>query len=727
MALGGGVNAISVPQDHDMIMKIPSKDKKSSLSDDDHMTGRWSKATFGDIYEESKKLENLIKELEEASITNNTQDIKIKLARTKAEFASFLILQEKVLKQKARVKWLDEGDISASVRGIFAVRRAFLRLQNGPENSLRRKLSILKIKNKEGEWIEGTNDVASAVVQFFQKMFQADIVVEDSQILNVMKKVVIEADNATLIAMPSLQEVKDYVFSIDPDSAPGRDGLSVKFYQSAWKVISYYIHKEVGEFFNGATLPRFFSYTCLIMLPKVDSPQSFSDIRSISLCNVSIKIIAKIINSRLSLILPMIISLNQSGFIKGESTNENILLTQDIVNNISKPKKGLNLIIKLDMAKSYDRVSWSFLCFMLRQLGFVEVWIYMIYRFISNNRYSLIVNGSSGIKQTLKLALATLESYEKISGQMINKAKRCNAMAPKTAISTITRVSKIIGMRHGNFPMTYLGCPIYTGRKTLATFSDIVSEVINKTKGWHLKFLSTGGREVLIKHILLALNIHTLASVHPPKGSFELIETYLARFFWSRYANKEKHHWVAWKTLCFPFEEGGTGFRKLEDIYNAFHAKQWWKFRSTQSLWAQFMKAKYCNGSNPVLINQQKEDSVIWTRNNNGKFTISSAWNLLRQRKRVSSYDANIWQKGVPFKMSFTALRVVHNKVAIDERISSLGIIVDCRCSCCTSFSDIQGPKTTDHLFYSDQYAQQVWNFFIGRLGIEYRNSNLRT
>ncbi|XP_070050193.1 uncharacterized protein [Nicotiana tomentosiformis] len=55
---------------------------------------RWSKATFGDIYEEPKKLEKLIKELEEASITNNTQDIRTKMARTKAEFTSFLILEE---------------------------------------------------------------------------------------------------------------------------------------------------------------------------------------------------------------------------------------------------------------------------------------------------------------------------------------------------------------------------------------------------------------------------------------------------------------------------------------------------------------------------------------------------------------------------------------------------------------------------------------------------------
>lgn len=62
---------------------------------------RWSRSTFGDIYEKlikPKKLEKLIKELEETSITNNSQDIRNNLSRAKAQFTRFLILQEKVLR-----------------------------------------------------------------------------------------------------------------------------------------------------------------------------------------------------------------------------------------------------------------------------------------------------------------------------------------------------------------------------------------------------------------------------------------------------------------------------------------------------------------------------------------------------------------------------------------------------------------------------------------------------
>lgn len=55
----------------------------------------------------------------------------------------------------------------------------------------------------------------------------------------------------------------------------GPDGLTGRFYQTAWHNISEYIQSIVIAFFQGANLSRFFCQTCLIMLPKVESPQHF--------------------------------------------------------------------------------------------------------------------------------------------------------------------------------------------------------------------------------------------------------------------------------------------------------------------------------------------------------------------------------------------------------------------------------------------------------------------
>ncbi|XP_060214023.1 uncharacterized protein LOC132641152 isoform X1 [Lycium barbarum] len=125
---------------------------------------------------------------------------------------------------------------------------------------------------------------------------------------------------------------------------------------------------------------------------------------------------------------------------------------------------------------------------------------------------------TSGHKKSLKLILGTLEAYEKVSGQLINRDKSCFTMAPNTTPSTIRRIERILGMRYDKLPMKYLGCPLYTGRKLIAYFSDMVNKIINRVKGWHLKFLSFGGRAVLIRHVLMALNTHTFAATHPPKA-----------------------------------------------------------------------------------------------------------------------------------------------------------------------------------------------------------------
>lgn len=62
---------------------------------------------------------------------------------------------------------------------------------------------------------------------------------------NCTESCISEEDNIVLTTTPTLKDIKDTVFSIDTDSAPGPDGFSGYFYQRAWDIIASDLHKAV--------------------------------------------------------------------------------------------------------------------------------------------------------------------------------------------------------------------------------------------------------------------------------------------------------------------------------------------------------------------------------------------------------------------------------------------------------------------------------------------------
>lgn len=98
---------------------------------------------------------------------------------------------------------------------------------------------------------------------------------------------------------------------------------------------------------------------------------------------------------RLSVVITKIIFKNQSGFVKSRNIAENILLAQEIIGDIGKRNQHHNVTVKFDMTKAYVRLSWIFLTKVLRKFGFSETLIDMVQRLLSNNWYSILINGQS--------------------------------------------------------------------------------------------------------------------------------------------------------------------------------------------------------------------------------------------------------------------------------------------------------------------------------------------
>lgn len=95
-----------------------------------------------------------------------------------------------------------------------------------------------------------------------------------------------------------------------------------------------------------------------------------------------------------------------------------------------------------------------------------------------------VVIFTSGSKRSLKLVVHQLQNYEKYFGQLINIDKSCFLISSKASSADIQIIKEATGFRHADFPIIYLGCPLYVGRWRISYYSDMVSKIMSKITGW---------------------------------------------------------------------------------------------------------------------------------------------------------------------------------------------------------------------------------------------------
>ncbi|XP_019261368.1 PREDICTED: uncharacterized protein LOC109239280 [Nicotiana attenuata] len=551
-------------------------------------------------------------------------------------------------------------------------------------------------------------------------------------------------DNDSFNKDPTMEELKNIVFSMNPVSAAAPDGLNGKFFQHCWEIIKNDLFNVVNAFFCGHPMPKFMTQACLVLLPKVEFPNNLSEFRPISLSNFLNKIISKILCSRIAPILPRIITPNQTGFVKGRSISENIMLAQEIVQGIKKPNVGANVVIKLDMEKAYDRVSWSFNCIRMRRMGFSEKIIDMFFNGFNMEKRGPqvthlcfaddVIIFTLGCRTSLMKIMAILQDYEQAYGQQINKNKSHFMIASSIFNYTNRRIQQLKGFSRKGSPITYLGCPLYTGRKRIVHFNSLISKVVSRIRGWHGRLLSYGGRVTLIKHVLQSLPIHLLSAVSPPKTVLRKIEKLAANFFWGMEKDKNKYHWASWQKLCHTKEEGGIGLRSIEDVCRAMEYKQWWLFRTKETLWGDFLMAKYCKRSHPISKKWDSGQSQTWKRMMINKKEAENhiQWRLHSGNSRFwwdnwleeANFPINkmTWHRHIPFKWSICLWRALRNKFPTDDRTDRFGPLSVNRCVCCIK----PGAESIDHIFSTGYFARVIWKDFNGPVGIHSSSQPLR-
>lgn len=167
-----------------------------------------------------------------------------------------------------------------------------------------------------------------------------------------------EPQNVELLKEITKEEVRKAVFDISPHKCPGPDGMTGQFYQQFWETVGDNVTETVQNFFRHEYIEEGLNNTNICLIPKKINSKKLMEFRPISLCNVSFKIISKILAKRFKKTLSSVISDTQAAFIEGRLISDNILVAHELLHALSSRNKCAKefIAVKTDISKAYDRV-----------------------------------------------------------------------------------------------------------------------------------------------------------------------------------------------------------------------------------------------------------------------------------------------------------------------------------------------------------------------------------
>ncbi|XP_019447298.1 PREDICTED: uncharacterized protein LOC109350521 [Lupinus angustifolius] len=328
----------------------------------------------------------------------------------------------------------------------------------------------------------------------------------------------------------SLAEIKAAVWNCAADKSPSPDGFNFKFFQDCWDIVGSDICCFMQDFFLNAKITVGLNASFIALILKISSPTRIQDFRAISLISSLYKILSKVLASRLKMHL---------GLFEGY-------------------RLGRNHVEVSNLQYADDTV--------------------------------LVRNPTI---QNLWCIRSIVRCFELVSGLKVNALKSA-LFGVKVDLSFLSVASHFLSYSIGTFPFKYLGIPTGSSPRNSSTWVSVIEAVANRLNSWRRKFISFGGRVVLLNVVLANIPIYLLSLFKAPKKVILSLVKIQRRFLWGNKNGGKGVAWVSWVEVCKPKSLGGLGVKDIQAFNLALLGK--WKCRflvESESLWARVIRSKY--------------------------------------------------------------------------------------------------------------------------------------
>ncbi|XP_048491592.1 uncharacterized protein LOC125492895 [Beta vulgaris subsp. vulgaris] len=504
------------------------------------------------------------------------------------------------------------------------------------------------------------------------------------------------------------------MFSISNDKAPGLDGYNSYFFKHSWEIVGSEVIEAVKDFFHSCKLLKAINVTSITLIPKVKSPSHVSEFRPISCCSVLYKCITKLVCTKLKLVLNEFISQSQGAFVSNRSILHNILLCQDIAKMYRKSQKQKCCLLKIDLQKAYDTVSWEFLEEILGALRFPRQFVQLVMTCVTND----LILFSKGDYKSINMLLQGVELFAATTGLKANKMKSeiysCGLNSQE-----VQRLCLSSGFTHGTLPFRYLAVPISTRKLSSADCEKLVEKMVARIRVWSTHNISFAGRRQLVNAVLLSISVYWSQIFLLPKLAIKRINEICRGFLWSGTSNANKPGHVRWDEVCKPKVLGGLGFRDIQAWNLAMIAKQAWCIAmKADNLWVKWVHTMYIKAQD--WSTYEAPQSAIWalsyickakqdiTRKivvswiSQADYSTAAMYKSLPDPGEKMGWSASIWDYYNIPTHGFIAWLAMLRRLKTRDRLHTIGICPLDQCPLC----EIE-QESHEHLFFAYQFSKQ--------------------
>ena len=253
---------------------------------------------------------------------------------------------------------------------------------------------INQIKNNHGNMIQEKEKVMTTIHQYYSNLFKAKENIRDPDYLaDITIPKVSNSEQKHLNAPISKQEMVIAAKQLKIGKCPGEDGLPIEWYTTFWPHIVTPLHAVYIQNIINGCMHGTASHSIISLMPKPKKDiTEIKNWRPLSLLNCDYKIYAKMIANRLQIVLPELISTDQTGFVKGRDIADNIK-SLNVIIEYCKENQIDAILTAYDFQQAFDSCEWSAMTDILRAYGFQHTFINMVMTCYRNFQTRILNNG----------------------------------------------------------------------------------------------------------------------------------------------------------------------------------------------------------------------------------------------------------------------------------------------------------------------------------------------